>query len=374
MALIKIAHAHARALAVVLPAVVGGLVLASSASADGGPRYSIRVANSGAGGDPGYFYVGGPLNVTVTDRLGKHAALRLCMTPAPIDRPACHDGSVGRTIDSLAPSKAGLTKLRVKIARTVLVRVIRVRKMASASAASGSLVGKRLKVKVKQLLIYAKAGQGSYIGSLLKGQSFKVRRVSRSGHWVYGVAYGTFTRLGWVKTSGLTDSTRSTRIGLAHESFDGSLGREQLAGRVLVTTPDAWDHISHDGAPTARFHVPAAGGCAPVVHVSVRAVVTRESAKDRARRVTSGGVAVLVDGARPGGWLRVQQLRGGPHAQGAQLYGIAIVRVGRHRWADVRAFGWFPGCSRDQVRFGPTTAGVRDMLQTARVQARIIGI
>lgn len=119
----------------VAPATAGGLVQASGAAAASGHRYSVRVANSGAGGDPRFFYVGGPLNVTVTDRLGKPAALRLCLTPAPIDRRSCHDGSVGRTIDSVAPSKAGLTKLRVTIGRTVIVRVIRVRRSASASAA-----------------------------------------------------------------------------------------------------------------------------------------------------------------------------------------------------------------------------------------------
>lgn len=105
-------------------ATLGAANTRASASA----TFKIRVANSGAGGDPGYFYVGGPINVTV---IGKAPArtFEVCMTPPPIDRRACRGGRVGRTVASLgAPSKAGITKLRVSFGRNkVYVRNIRVR-------------------------------------------------------------------------------------------------------------------------------------------------------------------------------------------------------------------------------------------------------
>ena len=102
------------------------LALAAPASASSG--FTIRVANSGAGGDPGYFYVGGPINVTVAGRAPAQT-YEVCMTPPPIDRAPCRHGRVGRTLASLgAPSKAGQTKLRFEFgAGKVYVKYIRVR-------------------------------------------------------------------------------------------------------------------------------------------------------------------------------------------------------------------------------------------------------
>lgn len=263
----------------------------------------------------------------------------------------------------------------------VLAVVVAASGTAVARAATGadgdagrSLVGQRLEVKAAQLLVYARAGRGSYIGSLLKGQTFSVRRLSRSGAWAYGVAHGSFNGVGWVRTSGLADAGQATRVGLDRESFDGSRGTQQLAGRVLLFTPRDWARVSRDGSPTARFSAPVDGACAPAVQVSVRAVVTSQSATDRARGVTNWGNAVLADLARPGGWLRVARVSDDPQGRVPRLYGIAIVRVARNRWADVRAFASFPGCTAGQVSGGPTAAAVRDMLQTARVQARVVRV
>jgi hypothetical protein len=114
----------ARALLLASATVALGAIPASASSG-----FTIRVANSGAGGDPGYFYVGGPLNVTVSGP-APAKTFEVCMTPAPIDRASCRHGRVGRTVDSLgAPSKAGHTKLRVRFGpNQVYVRYIRVRK------------------------------------------------------------------------------------------------------------------------------------------------------------------------------------------------------------------------------------------------------
>jgi hypothetical protein len=35
----------------------------------------------------------------------------VCITPAPIDKPSCHHAHTNRVLDSLAPSKAGLTHI-----------------------------------------------------------------------------------------------------------------------------------------------------------------------------------------------------------------------------------------------------------------------
>jgi hypothetical protein len=114
------------ALAVAL-AGTAAVVVAIPASASTSPK--LRVSNSGAGGDPGFFYVGGPINITV---FGNVPAMtyQVCMTPPPIDRASCRHGRVGRTLAELgAPSRAGRTKLRFSFGRgKVYVKYIRVRK------------------------------------------------------------------------------------------------------------------------------------------------------------------------------------------------------------------------------------------------------
>lgn len=78
-------------------------------------RYSVRIVNSLAGGDPGFLYVGGPANITVKDRQHAGQTLRLCVTPAPIDRPSCRSGRTGHTIDTVAWSEAVPTEVRIEI-------------------------------------------------------------------------------------------------------------------------------------------------------------------------------------------------------------------------------------------------------------------
>ena len=45
-------------------------------------RYSVRIVNSLAGGDPGFLYVGGPANITVKDKQRAGQRVTVCMTPA----------------------------------------------------------------------------------------------------------------------------------------------------------------------------------------------------------------------------------------------------------------------------------------------------
>lgn len=78
-------------------------------------RYSVRIVNSLAGGDPGFLYVGGPANVTVTDRQRAGQKIRLCVTPAPIERSSCRTGRTGQTIDTVVWSAPVATTVRIEI-------------------------------------------------------------------------------------------------------------------------------------------------------------------------------------------------------------------------------------------------------------------
>jgi len=164
-----------------------------------------------------------------------------------------------------------------------------------------------------------------------------------------------------------SSGTHTTRIGLVREVVDGSAGKERLVGRVVVSTAPALHRVSRDGAPTAKFTVAPSGGCRARIEISVRAVASRQSAKQRAHRVT--GTDRFIDVPRAGGWLAVAPLRGG--TIGAQVYGIAVVRVARNRWADVRAYGWYTGCTDEQTRSAEATTDLEATLKTADVQARV---
>jgi hypothetical protein len=181
-------------LALTALAAAAGAAIASGA-------YTTRVVNSTAGGDPGYFYVGGPLNITLKDHRGGSARYQLCMSPAPIDRPACRMARLNRTVDSLAPSKSGKTKLRFKLAgHKVLIRYIRVRRAASAAHASGPTG--RLHVCRAELRLY-KHPASLYIGLLKRDQTITVQRYSRSGKYAFGLAHGHAAKHGWVLSVGV---------------------------------------------------------------------------------------------------------------------------------------------------------------------------
>jgi hypothetical protein len=167
------------------------------------------------------------------------------------------------------------------------------------------------------------------------------------------------------------DAAVITRIGVGREYVDGTRAKERLGGKVLINTPRAWKRTSRDTVQTAKFRLPMQGACSAVVQVSVRAAATRGSAKARARRVTRFAVAVIADNARPRGWVRLVQLLPG-EADAPDMYGIAVVRLAKWRLVDVRAFAWFTGCSDQQIRSGDAAIGLKTLLQTAQLRARIV--
>jgi hypothetical protein len=50
---------------------------------------------------------------------------------------------------------------------------------------------------------FHKAPATGFDGTLFKGDTFKVSRISKSGDWAYGYAYGHVNRKAWVKASAL---------------------------------------------------------------------------------------------------------------------------------------------------------------------------
>ena len=79
-------------------------------------RYSVTVARSRAGGDPGYYHVGGSVSITVHDRRRAGQSVELCIMPAPDQKPACRSANTGRRIEAIALSQSQRTTLQITIA------------------------------------------------------------------------------------------------------------------------------------------------------------------------------------------------------------------------------------------------------------------
>jgi len=98
----------------------------AKSSAAKSKRYSVRIDPGTAATGP--VYVGGVSNITVKDAKRAGQRLKLCITPAPTERPSCRSGRTGRTIDTIAWSKAGPTKVRIAIeGGPVIVKTVNVR-------------------------------------------------------------------------------------------------------------------------------------------------------------------------------------------------------------------------------------------------------
>ncbi len=60
-------------------------------------------------------------------------------------------------------------------------------------------------VSVEDVYVTKKPGKG-FTGTLFEGQTFKVKRLSPSGRYAYGMAYGHVNRHGWVLAAALDDA------------------------------------------------------------------------------------------------------------------------------------------------------------------------
>jgi len=58
-------------------------------------------------------------------------------------------------------------------------------------------------ISEKSVYAYAKGPAKGWTGTLFKGNTVKVERISKSGKWAYGMAYGHVNRHVWVDVSAL---------------------------------------------------------------------------------------------------------------------------------------------------------------------------
>jgi hypothetical protein len=72
----------------------------------------------------------------------------------------------------------------------------------AASLANATHPG-RYAVAAKSTYTFNNGPHSGFDGTLFKGQTVKVERLSPSGKWAYGMAYGHVNRHAWVKASDL---------------------------------------------------------------------------------------------------------------------------------------------------------------------------
>ena len=72
----------------------------------------------------------------------------------------------------------------------------------AAGLAKASHPGKA-SVAVKSTYVYERAGV-LFTGTMFKKETFKVERLSPSGKWAYGMAYGHVNRHAWISAAALS--------------------------------------------------------------------------------------------------------------------------------------------------------------------------
>ncbi|HEV2820104.1 MAG TPA: hypothetical protein VGW11_06330 [Solirubrobacteraceae bacterium] len=78
--------------------------------------------------------------------------------------------------------------------------------LPAPAVASGVTAESELPARIQvcaETLNVTKRPNEAYLGRLEKGQSMLVRKLSASGKYAYGFAYGDANKIGWVLTSGL---------------------------------------------------------------------------------------------------------------------------------------------------------------------------
>ena len=73
-------------------------------------------------------------------------------------------------------------------------------------AGATTIVGRRVAVEAPELRVYERPNQ-SGVGALHAGETFRVSKLSDSGKYAYGVAYGQLDKVGWVLAGGLAQGS-----------------------------------------------------------------------------------------------------------------------------------------------------------------------
>jgi hypothetical protein len=94
-----------------------------------------------------------------------------------------------------------MLKIRLRTVLATLAACGALAGLATPAVAAEPPTGVR-KVCVKSAYVHREAGSG-WMGTLFRGERFRVRRYSPSGRWAYGRAYGQINRNGWIKARAL---------------------------------------------------------------------------------------------------------------------------------------------------------------------------
>jgi hypothetical protein len=129
-------------------------------------------------------------------------------------------------------------------------------------------------VTVESVYVYERAGVG-FSGTLVEGNTFTVKRLSPSGKWAYGKAYGHVNRHVWVRASALDKASkrgaanaRTGRHTVSAEStylfkeagkrWDGTLHRDETFDVKRLSPSGKWaygkafGHINRHGWVLAK--------------------------------------------------------------------------------------------------------------------------
>jgi len=92
------------------------------------------------------------------------------------------------------------TRKLTALAATAAIAVAGIAPATGAAKATGKGAHE---VNVESTYVFERAGGVRFAGTLYEGNTFKVKRLSPSGKWAYGMAYGHVNRHVWVKAANL---------------------------------------------------------------------------------------------------------------------------------------------------------------------------
>ena len=146
---------------------------------------------------------------------------------------------------------------------------------------------------------------------------------------------------------------------------DAFTEHQTLRGTMRFDRPAGWREHPKSGTFSRRFTATEAQDCDADVQVSIRGKATRASVQDQVALAV--GVGSLAHGPRRGGAFGISAL------DTETNYGIAVVRVSRRRFGQLRVFATFTGagCSAGRIRGGHVTAALTRVLRDARSRLRL---
>jgi hypothetical protein len=152
----------------------------------------------------------------------------------------------------------------------------------------------------------------------------------------------------------------------------GLTAGETLRGWWRFTTPAAWRVTPQSGVFTARFAVDGGPQCEIEVWGSVRGKASRRTASQLARSSIANAIA---SGRRAGGVYRVGPVEAPDFdTPESWLNGIAVVRVARRRFGQLRLSASFSGadCTAQSSPAGDVTKAMTRILRRARSNLRVV--